>query len=130
MLIRHGKLPDGRIADIRVDERSSKSPTGSTHWTRAGGRRGRGRGAAGLHDHHLHLRAMAAALGLLGRASAGPDESATGTGTETAEPGPDGWIRAVGYHASVAGELDREQLDAFVADTPVRISTAAARCGS
>jgi len=36
-------------------------------------------------------------------------------------PGPDGWIRAVGYHASVAGELNRHQLDALVADTPLRI---------
>ena len=40
---------------------------------------------------------------------------------KTAEPGPDGWIRAVGYHASVAGELDRHHLDALIADTPTRI---------
>jgi predicted amidohydrolase YtcJ len=39
----------------------------------------------------------------------------------TAQPGQDGWIRAVGYHASVAGELDRDQLDALIADVPVRI---------
>jgi predicted amidohydrolase YtcJ len=38
-----------------------------------------------------------------------------------AEPGPDGWIRAVGYHASVAGELDRDQLDALIGDTPLRV---------
>jgi predicted amidohydrolase YtcJ len=38
-----------------------------------------------------------------------------------ATPGPDGWIRAVGYHDSVAGELDRTALDAIVRSVPVRI---------
>ena len=31
------------------------------------------------------------------------------------------WIRAVGYHESVAGDLDRERLDAWVPDRPLRI---------
>jgi predicted amidohydrolase YtcJ len=31
------------------------------------------------------------------------------------------WIRAVGYHESVAGDLDRSRLDAIVADRPVRV---------
>jgi predicted amidohydrolase YtcJ len=76
----------------------------------------------GLHDHHLHLRAMAAALDSL---SVGPPQVRTeaqlAQALRTAEPGPDGWIRAIGYHASVAGELDRRQLDALIADTPVRV---------
>ena len=38
-----------------------------------------------------------------------------------ATPGPDGWIRAVGYHESVAGDLDRTALDAVVPHIPVRI---------
>jgi predicted amidohydrolase YtcJ len=33
----------------------------------------------------------------------------------------DGWIRAVGYHESVAGDLDRHALDAMVGDRPVRV---------
>ena len=33
----------------------------------------------------------------------------------------DGWIRAVGYHDSVAGELDRHRLDELFARAPVRI---------
>ena len=76
----------------------------------------------GLHDHHLHLRAMAAALDSL---AVGPPQVRTkvqlAQALANAVPGPDGWIRAVGYHASVAGELDREQLDALIADTPLRI---------
>ena len=123
MLIRRGSLPDGRIADIRVDERIVEiadrlDPLDAEQVIEADA----GAVLPGLHDHHLHLRAMAAALDSL---VVGPPEVRTkaqlAQALRTAEPGPDGWIRAVGYHVSVAGELDREQLDALVADTPVRI---------
>jgi predicted amidohydrolase YtcJ len=33
----------------------------------------------------------------------------------------DGWLRGYGYHASVAGDIDRHWLDAVVRDRPVRI---------
>ena len=123
MLIRRASLPDGRIADIRVEERIADiaerlDPRDAEHVVDADG----GAVLPGLHDHHLHLRAMAAALDSL---AVGPPlvrtKSQLAQALRTAQPGPDGWIRAVGYHASVAGELDREQLDAIVADTPVRI---------
>jgi predicted amidohydrolase YtcJ len=38
-----------------------------------------------------------------------------------ANPGDDGWIRAIGYHESVAGDLDRARLDALRPTTPMRI---------
>jgi predicted amidohydrolase YtcJ len=123
MLIRRGSLPDGRAADIRVDERIVEiadrlDPLDAEQVIEADA----GAVLPGLHDHHLHLRAMAAALDSL---AVGPPEVRTkaqlAQTLRTAEPGPDGWIRAVGYHASVAGELDREQLDTLVAGTPVRI---------
>jgi predicted amidohydrolase YtcJ len=123
MLIHRGTLLDGRVADIRVDERiveiaTELAPLEDEHVLEAGG----GAVLPGLHDHHLHLRAMAAALDSL---SVGPPEVRTkaqlAQALAAATPGPDGWIRAVGYHASVAGELDREQLDAFVPATPLRI---------
>lgn len=123
MLIQRGTLPDGRIADIRIDEHITAiaerlEPMPSERVMDADA----GAVLPGLHDHHLHLRAMAAALDSL---SVGPPQVRTreqlAQALRTAEPGPDGWIRAVGYHASVAGELDRGELDAIVADTPVRI---------
>jgi predicted amidohydrolase YtcJ len=123
LLIRRGTLLDGRVADIRVDERvietgDTLAPLQGEHLLEADG----GAVLPGLHDHHLHLRAMAAALDSL---SVGPPGVRTKTqlaqALANATPGPDGWIRAVGYHASVAGELDREQLDALVPDTPLRI---------
>jgi predicted amidohydrolase YtcJ len=123
MLIRRGTLPDGRIADLRVDDRIAEigdrlNQFDSEQVYDADG----GAVLPGLHDHHLHLRAMAAALDSL---AAGPPHVRTkqqlAQALRTAEPGFDGWIRAVGYHASVAGELDRAQLDAIIADTPVRV---------
>ena len=123
MLIRRGSLADGRIADIRVDERIVEiadrlDPSDAEQVIDADA----GAVLPGLHDHHLHLRAMAAALDSL---VVGPPEVRTKAqlahALRTAEPGPDGWIRGVGYHVWVAGELDRKQLDALVAATPVRI---------
>lgn len=76
----------------------------------------------GLHDHHVHLRALAAA-----RASvpAGPpdvpDRAALRAALRGAPAAAGGWVRAVGYHESVAGDLDRVGLDALVADRPVRV---------
>jgi predicted amidohydrolase YtcJ len=80
----------------------------------------------GLHDHHLHLLALAA---LASSVPAGPPAVRTAaefaatlrTGAPRAAARPGGWVRAVGYHESVAGYLDREALDAIVSDVPVRL---------
>ncbi|MGE4606510.1 MAG: amidohydrolase family protein [Myxococcota bacterium] len=85
----------------------------------------------GLHDHHIHLLALAAAASsvhcgapqvqsadTLGRAlsAASADSAADGRGGSQAD-----WIRGVGYHESVAGPLDRDQLDTWVSSRPLRI---------
>lgn len=73
----------------------------------------------GLHDHHVHLRAVAAALGSV---QVGPPLTSTEFADRLARAVPvDGWVRAVGYHESVAGPLDRWRLDAIVGDRPVRV---------
>ncbi len=75
----------------------------------------------GLHDHHLHLLALAAALDSV---DCGPpavaDPAALAAALRAARP-RDGWVRGVGYHASVAGELDRAALDAIDARRPLRV---------
>src|SRR5262249_56920050 len=64
----------------------------------------------GLHDHHLHLHALAAA-----RASVRLDTvRPLAIQLREAAPRPDGWVRAVGYHESMAGLLDAAALDAVV----------------
>ena len=75
----------------------------------------------GLHDHHLHLLAMAAAL-----ASVDCAELCGGAdGLASALRGAPGtWVRAVRYHESLAGPLDRYRLDALVSDRPVRVQHA------
>lgn len=85
-----------------------------------------GRGGAlipGLWDHHIHLVALAAARRSL---AAGPpevvnaDQPAEALRRRATERSGQ-WIRAIGYHESVAGHLDRHRLDQLVPDTPVRV---------
>ncbi|OHV05947.1 amidohydrolase family protein [Mycobacterium talmoniae] len=123
MLIRRGTLLDGRRVDVRVDDRIQE--VAATLDRRAGEEvldAGGGTVLPGLHDHHLHLRAVAAALDSL---RVGPPVVRTkaelAQALSSATAGADGWIRAVGYHESVAGELGRAVLDALLPATPLRI---------
>lgn len=90
---------------------------GAEEHVRAGG----GALLPGLHDHHLHLMAMAAAEHSVDCA---PPRVTTAEQFAEALRGADPqrhWVRAVGYHESVAGPLDRHRLDAILADRPVRV---------
>jgi predicted amidohydrolase YtcJ len=123
MLIQRATLLDGTTTDIRVGAQIEEVADGLA--ARPGeGVLYAGGGAVlpGLHDHHVHLRSAASALDsfLVGPPGvSSKDELAQLLSNAT--PGPDGWIRAVGYHESVAGELDRAALDALVPRVPVRI---------
>lgn len=78
----------------------------------------------GLHDHHVHLRALAAARTSV---AAGPPGTRTAADLAArlqaadAELPPGAWLRAVGYHESVAGPLDRRVLDRLLPHRPVRV---------
>jgi predicted amidohydrolase YtcJ len=76
----------------------------------------------GLHDHHIHLHALAAALVSIpcGPPAVG-NEAALVRALRSAARAGRGWMRGVAYHESVAGPLDRDRLDAWVADRPLRI---------
>ncbi|MBW1876230.1 MAG: amidohydrolase family protein [Deltaproteobacteria bacterium] len=73
----------------------------------------------GLNDHHMHLFALAAAESSV---RCGPPEVANEEelAAALALPGS-GWLRGIGYHPSVAGDLTRDDLDRWVPDRPVRI---------
>jgi predicted amidohydrolase YtcJ len=78
----------------------------------------------GLHDHHVHLRAMAGALASV---PVGPPDVRDRAGLvatlvrAAGRLAPGAWVRAVGYHESVAGPLTRRELDSIIADRPVRV---------
>lgn len=81
------------------------------------------RGAAlipGLHDHHIHLLALAAAQTSV---HCGPPEVTNADELQKVlnKAAMGKWIRGIQYHESVAGELDRWQLDKWINDRPVRI---------
>lgn len=85
------------------------------------------RGAAlmpGLHDHHLHLTSLAAALDSV---RCGPpqvkDAAELAARLRQADQAGDAsrWIRGIGYHPSVAGEIDRHWLDQHVPSRPIRV---------
>ena len=86
-----------------------------------------GRGGAllpGLHDHHLHLTATAAAttsvdVSLL-RAGDVDGLAAALRGADADHP-PHDWLRVIGYHESIAGDLDRHDLDRLVPVRPIRV---------
>jgi predicted amidohydrolase YtcJ len=124
MLIRNATLLDGTVTDIRVGERIEELGQDLTAERGEGVLfAGRGTVLPGLHDHHVHLRSAASALDSFFVGPPGVSTKAELTQLlSNATPGPDGWVRAVGYHESVAGELDRAALDALVPPhVPVRI---------
>ena len=74
----------------------------------------------GLHDHHMHLLSFAAALQSL---RCGPPDITDASALETAlrSHAGQGWLRGVGYHERVAGDIDRAWLDRCIPSRPVRI---------
>ncbi len=82
----------------------------------------------GLHDHHLHLLALAASRASLdcGPPAVTAESELAAALRDTCRArlsmsDPPAWIRGVGYHESVAGDLDRNQLDRWTHSVPVRI---------
>ncbi len=123
MLIHRATTLDGLVVDLRVGARiDDVAPTlaprrGEDVYDAAGGTV-----LPGLHDHHVHLHSAAAAATSV---RVGPpqvrDRAGLASLLASTEAGDDGWIRAVGYHDSVAGPLDRAALDAMVPSVPLRI---------
>jgi len=126
MVITNGRLDEsgpavdiaakqGRVVEVRPHTKDVGAIAPGTQWLDAAG----GLILPGLHDHHVHLRAAAAALASV---EVGPPTVRDQDGLAQAldRPGSD-WIRAVGYHDSVAGPLDRYVLDRLSPGRPVRV---------
>jgi predicted amidohydrolase YtcJ len=74
----------------------------------------------GLHDHHIHLLALAAARRSVLVGPPAVTDAGELVATLRSVSGQ-GWVRGVGYHESVAGDLDRRRLDDVLATRPVRL---------
>lgn len=115
---------DGAVVDVVIADGLVQAVVAAGDGCRFPGPRLDGEGGAlipGLHDHHLHLLALAAALGSV---KVGPPEVGSIEALAAALRGAalhGGWVRAVGYHESVAGPLDRWVLDQLAGDRPVRL---------
>lgn len=125
MLIRNAEIDFGRRCDVRIANGIVIEIGDLPARPGDGGEIDAG-GAAllpGLHDHHVHLLAFAAARNSL---QCGPPFVTTEqqlkaalTSRLAAQPGQ--WIRGVGYHESVAGDIDRHWLDKVALCAPVRV---------
>lgn len=113
---------DGQRVDVRVESGVVRALTPAGAAVPGGADVVRGNGGAllpGLHDHHVHLLAAAAASRSV---VCGPPQVRTPDDLRVAirsAPGPD--VRGVGYHESVAGDLDSAWLDAVDFRRPVRV---------
>lgn len=123
MLIQRASLLNGTVVDIRVSDRIGEvgeqlSPQPGEDVLDAK----QGTAIPGLHDHHVHLRSAAAALTSV---RLGPPQVRSRADLARvlaeAKAGDDGWIRAIGYHDSVTGPLDRALLDDVSPTVPVRV---------
>jgi len=120
VLIRRAEV-EGRDRDVRIAEGRIKA-IAERIAPRAGEATIDAEGGAllpGLHDHHIHLLALAAALESV---TCGPPSVVDRTALAIALRFATGqFLRGVGYHESVAGVLDRVELDMLVPDRPARI---------
>lgn len=136
MLIRRAQIAQGEIVDLRV-EGARIAEIASRLAARSDERVVDARASAllpGLHDHHIHLRALAASMASV---RCGPpqihnaDALAAALRAADARLDAGAWLRGIGFHesvmgesvmgASVAGDIDRDWLDAAVPDRPLRI---------
>jgi predicted amidohydrolase YtcJ len=125
LLIQNAEINFGNRADVRITD-GVVAEVRAIHPGAADERVICADGAAllpGLHDHHFHLLAFAASFDSV---QCGPPSVATEQGLahalrarQSARPGS--WIRGVGYHQSIAGDIDRHWLDKVLPSTPARI---------
>ena len=116
---------DGRRVDVEVvDGRISRIADTLSHRTVECVDAGGGALIPGLHDHHIHLLACAAAresLDLIAAEVRTEAELAAAVRRSLTGLAPQRWLRIVGYHESIAGELDAALVDRLVPDRPARV---------
>ncbi|MFE6822216.1 amidohydrolase family protein [Streptomyces sp. NPDC057690] len=124
VLLHDAELEDGRRADVRVT--GGRITDIAPSLLRGPGEEtvdcGGGVLLPGLADHHLHLHALAADRRSV---PCGPDAVGGRIGLvaalASAPADEHGWVRGVGYHETVAGDLDAAALDRIHSRRPLRL---------
>ena len=115
-----GQRLDVAVADGAITRIGEALPRRATECVDAGG----GALIPGLHDHHIHLLACAAAgesLDLAAGTVRTERELMQAVQASRVSRAPSRWLRIVGYHESIAGELDADLVDRLVPDRPARV---------
>jgi len=117
MIIRNAEI-EGKVTDVLLADgliaKIGNNLKGAPHFDARGGAL-----IPGLHDHHIHLNATAAAMNSV---RCGPPEVISEADLiQALKQAGEGWLRGVGYHHSVAGEIDRAWLDDNGPNRPIRI---------
>ena len=115
-----GRRVDVEVADGTITKIGEALSRRGTECVNAGG----GALIPGLHDHHIHLLACAAAresLDLMATELRTEAELAAAVRRSLTGLAPQRWLRIVGYHESIAGELDADLVDRLVPDRPARV---------
>jgi predicted amidohydrolase YtcJ len=116
-----GRLSDVRVADLVVQMGADLVP-GDEPVLDA-------KGCAllpGLHDHHIHLFATAMAAASVDCSDLQRGDEA-GLANLISQAPVSGWRRIVGYHESMAGDLDRHGLDLLSPQVPTRLQHASGK---
>jgi predicted amidohydrolase YtcJ len=106
------RVEDGRIAEIGAKLAKAQEEVDG----RAGAL------IPGLADHHIHLFALAAqadSIALEGVTGAADFRARIAAAAAGRPPGA--WLRATGYHETMAGGLSRRELDAAAPGNPLRV---------
>ena len=122
MLIRNAEIYQTGNRDIRIQgdtitEIGTLSPLPGEHVIEAAG----GALIPGLNDHHIHFLSYAASLSSIDCSPSQVGSSEDLVALLKQAPHSESWLRGIGYHESVAGEIDRFWLDRCCPDRPVRI---------
>src|SRR3990167_2794108 len=122
MLIRNAEIYQAGLNDLRID-RGIISDIG-----RLSGRPGEtvvdalgGALLPGLHDHHIHFLSFSASLASVDCSPAAVESSEDLAALLQQQSPGDAWLRGIGYHESIAGDIDCHWLDRHCRHRPVRI---------
>lgn len=120
MLIRNAEIWDHGLSDVRIEAGrimaiGALSPLPGEQSLDARG----GALLPGLHDHHIHLAGLAARAASVWCGP--PDVTTPEELTARLQAPGTGWLRGIGYHESIMGLPDARQLDALLADRPLRM---------